>query len=256
MWQHPNNKPINFVKLKSKYGVSFVFIKASDGGNRDSGKSANWFKVDGTAARAAGLIVGPYHYSVPGQTGSGMMIVLSSMKSKSNYNSLVATALSNRKRDAILQARQAYKNAQNNPRGDLPMTLDFEERPCGWSWTNVSAWTRDFLVEAKRLSGRTPIIYANGYFINKLVSHPVKDVTNPTRNFDFSVYPLWKASWSRSIATAPSTAPIWGSKWAFWQFTSDGALKDHKTKPTVPSFRTDLDVFNGTLTELRAFANR
>lgn len=256
MWQHPNNKPINFKKMKSQYGVSFVFIKASDGGNRDGGKSAHWFKVDSKAARAAGLIVGAYHYSVPGQTGPGMMIVPASMKAQSNYKSLLATAQQNRQRDAILQARQAYENAQRTPRGDLPLTLDFEERPCGWSWNKVSAWTRDFLLEAERLSGRKPIIYANGYFVNKLVAHPVKDLSNPTRNFDFSVYPLWAASWSRKVATSPTTLPIWGSNWAFWQFTSDGALKDHEVTPTVPSSRTDLDVFNGTLAQLKAFARR
>lgn len=256
MWQHPNVQPINFKKLKSQYGVSFVIIKASDGGNRDGGKSAHWFAIDSKAARAAGLIVGAYHYSVPGQSGSGMMVVPDSMKSRSNYASLLATAQANRKRDAQLQARQAYANAQRTPFGDLPLTLDFEERPCGWSWYKVSAWTRDFVLEAERISGRRPIIYANGYFVNKLAAHPVKDLSNPSRNFDFSVYPLWVASWSRTVATAPAEKPIWGSAWTFWQFTSDGDLKDHKTKPTVPSARTDLDVFNGTVAQLKAFTRR
>ena len=256
MWQHPGDKPINFKKLKSKYGVSFVFIKASDGGNRDSSKSAKWFRTDGRAAREAGLVVGPYHYAVPGQLGSGMMIVPASKKSQSNYDALVATARANRHKDAVVQARQAYKNSQKNPRGDLPQTLDFEERPCGWSWTNVSAWTRDFLIESERLSGRKPIIYANGYFVNKLASNPVRDLANPSVNFDFSVYPLWKASWSRTVATVPATSPIWGDQWTFWQFTSDGALKDHKSTPTVPSFRTDLDVFNGTVAQLKELASR
>ena len=256
MWQHPKDKPINFSKLKSKYGVSFVIIKASDGGNRDSGKSASWFAKDSRAARAAGLIVGAYHYSVPGQSGSGMMIVPSSYKNRSNYQALLVQARANRLNDAKIQARHAYANAQKTPLGDLPLTLDFEERPCGWSWTNVSAWTRDFLLEAQRLSGRTPIIYANGYFVNKLASHPVKDLANPSKNFDFSVYPLWLANWSRKKAQAPSTVPTWGSKWTFWQFTSDGALKDSRPNPTVPTSRTDLDVFNGSLAQLRALTSR
>lgn len=256
MWQHPGDKPINFKKLKSKYGASFVFIKASDGGNRDSGKSAKWFRKDSKAARSAGLIVGAYHYAVPGQTGSGTMIVPASKKSQSNYNALLEAARVNRHNDAVLQARQAYKNAQHSPRGDLPMTLDFEERPCGWSWTNVTAWTRDFLVEAERLSGRKPIIYANVYFVIKLDSHPVKDLARPSSNFDFSVYPLWVANWNRAISTVPGDVPTWGSQWSFWQFTSDGALKERHGTPTVPTSRTDLDVFNGTLAQLRAFANQ
>lgn len=256
MWQHPSGKPINFAKLKAKYGASFVFIKASDGASRDSGRSAQLFKADRKAARAAGLIVGAYHYAVPGQTGSGTMIVPASKKNQSNYAALEASALANRHRDALLQARQAYKNALHTPKGDLPLTLDFEERPCGWSWTNVSAWTRDYLLEYERLSGRKPLIYANGYFIKKLAASPVKDATNPSVNFDFSVYPLWIASWSRKVSTSPADVPIWNTNWLFWQFTSDGALKDHATNPTVPTSRTDLDVFNGTVEQLRTFANQ
>ncbi len=252
MWQHPQDKPINFSKLKNTYGISFVIIKASDGGNRDSGKSVSWFARDSRVARSQGLIVGAYHYAVPGQTGPGMMIVPKSYKNRSNYQALLATARVNRLNDAKIQARQAYANAQKTPLGDLPLTLDFEERPCGWSWTNVSAWTRDFLEEAKRVSGRTPMIYANGYFVNKLSAFPVKDLSNPAKNYDFSQYPLWLANWSRKKAQSPMTVPTWGSAWTFWQFTSDGALKDSRSNPAVPTAHTDLDVFNGSLTQLRA----
>ncbi len=256
MWQHPSNQQIIFTNLSSPsmYGASFAFIKSSDGGNRDGGVSATWFQSDRQAAKAAGLIVGGYHYAVPGQSGKGTMIVPARKKKAKNYKKLLNVAAQYRHNDAVLQARQAYKNAMNTPLGDLPLTLDFEERPCGWTWGQVTTWTRDFLIEAQRISGRKPIIYANGYFVNKLNAFPAKDPKKPSQNFDFSVYPLWLASWSKTVATAPSSVPIWGTKWTFWQFTSDGALKDSPTAPTVPTSHTDLDVFNGTPEQLAAFA--
>ena len=215
MWQHTNGKAIDFAKLKSKYGVKFVFIKASDGGNRDSGTSKKWFAIDSAAARKQGLIVGGYHYAVPGV-----------MSSK-------------RKLDAQIQARQAVRQAQGVPNGDLPLTLDFEELPCGWSVKKLGYWAKDYVLEVERLSGRKPIIYANGLFLKRLSAANVSKI-------DFSQYPLWTAQWGPSLGISPSVAPIWGTNWSFWQFTSDGAIKG------IPSARTDLNVFNGTLAQLKA----
>lgn len=252
-WQHTDNKAIDFASLKSTYGASFVFIKASDGGNRDKGKSAYWFPIDSQAARAQGLIVGAYHYAVPGMLGSGDMLATGSKKSKKAWNKKIKIARDNRTKDAKLQAAMAFKQSGNNPKGDLPLTLDIEERPCGWSWQHVAAWSRDFLLEYERLSGRKPIVYCNGYMINKLKANRVADPRNKGAKFDFSVYPLWVAQWSLTPATAPPAVGIWNNNWTFWQFSSDGALRD--AIPTIPSARTDLDVFNGSLESLQALAN-
>ena len=219
MWQHPDGKPIDFAKLKTKYGVKFVFIKASDGGNRDKGTAKKWFKIDSAAARAQGLIVGGYHYAVPGV-----------MHKK-------------RAMDAKIQARQAVRQAQGVPSGDLPLTLDFEELPCGWSVKKLGYWAKDYVLEVERLTGRKPIIYANGVFVKRLHKAQVAKI-------DFSEYPFWTAQWGPSLGTSPNPVPIWGNNWQFWQFTSDGSLKG------VPTERTDLNVFNGTLTELQALTRK
>ena len=218
--KHPKGKPISFSTIKDTYGLRFVFIKASDGGNRDKGKSKYWFRVDKASATKQGLIVGAYHYAVPGAYRPGNM-----------------TLASNRAADARAQAAMAVAHAQGNPYGDLPITLDFEERPCGWTWKETAVWTRDFLLEAERISGRKPMIYANGYFINKLVG-----VTVP--GIDWTDYKLWVAMWGPKYGLAPKPVPIWDTAWTFWQFSSDGAVKG------VPVQRTDLDVFNGTYGDL------
>lgn len=219
MWQHSDGKPIDFKKLKEKYGLKFVFIKASDGGNRDEGRSKKWFAIDSAAARKEGLIVGGYHYAVP-----GVMNV-------------------KRKLDAKIQARQAVRQAQGVPTGDLPITLDFEELPCGWSIKKLGYWAKDYVLEVERLTGRKPIIYANGVFLKRLHKAQVAKI-------DFASYPLWTAQWGPSLGTTPNSVPIWGTDWSFWQFTSDGSLKG------VPSARTDLNVFNGTINELKALTQK
>lgn len=230
-WQHPRTakypmgKPIDFARVKQKYSIAFAIIKASDGRNADKGRARYLFRKDRAQARKLGIIVGAYHYAVPGQLGKG------SMKDATN-----------RRMDAVLQARLAVRNSLGNPVGDLPLTLDFEERPCGWTWAKVGAWARDFVVEVERLTGRKPMIYANGYFINKLVAAN-------TPGIDWSTYPLWVAMWSPSLGSTPKPVPIWGANWTFWQFSSDGKIKG------VPSARTDLNVFNGTRQDLVRLAN-
>lgn len=230
-WQHPRSakyplgKPIDFRRLKDRYGISFVLVKASDGRNADKGRAAYLFRNDRTAARRAGLVVGPYHYAVPGQLGPGRM-----------------KSAANRRNDALLQARLAVRNARGNPVGDLPLTLDFEERPCGWTWSQVAVWARDFVQEVERLTGRRPMIYANRYFIDKLAAAAAPGIT-------WSDYPLWVAMWGPKIGPVPRTVPLWGDDWRVWQFTSDGKLKG------AGSSRVDLNVYNGTQDELVRWAN-
>lgn len=219
MWQHPDNKPIDFAKLKEKYNLSFVFIKGSDGGNRDKGKSKKWYPIDSAAARAEGLIVGAYHYAVPGVLHK------------------------DRATDAKLQAKMIVNRVGGSNFGDLPIVLDFEELPCGWSVKKLGYWARDFVLEAQRLTGRKPIIYANGTFIKRLNAAKVAGI-------DFSDYPLWLAQWGKGLGNTPNEVPIWGAEWTFWQFTSWGALKG------VPTARTDLNVFNGTKAQLIALTNQ
>lgn len=217
VWQHPNNKPIDFADLKSKYDVSFVIIKASDGGIRGNDNALTWFPVDSAAARADGLVVGAYHYAKPG--------IL-------DRNTIV---------DAKLQAQRAVKQAEGAKVGDLPLTLDLEELPCGWTIQRLAKWTRAFLVESETLTGRTPMIYANGKFVGRLLD---ADAT------DLSRYPLWLAKWGPKNGTDPKETRIWNNNWKFWQFTADGDLS------AVPSSATDLNVFNGNIEQFQEFVNR
>lgn len=217
VWQHSNDKPIDFAALKSKYEVSFVVIKASDGGTRGNDNARKWFPIDSAAARAEGLVVGAYHYALPG--------IL-------DRNTIT---------DAKLQAQRAVEQAEGAKVGDLPLTLDLEELPCGWTIQRLAKWTNAFLVEAEKLTGRTPMIYANGKFIGRLQDAGATDLSS---------YPLWLAKWGSKLGTDPKEMRIWNNNWVIWQFTADGSLS------AVPSSATDLNVFNGTKEQFQEFINR
>ena len=62
-WQHPNDKPIDFVK-KYEAGMRFVFIKASDTRETADLLALKYAAMDHHAAQAAGLYTGFYHYAV------------------------------------------------------------------------------------------------------------------------------------------------------------------------------------------------
>jgi len=217
VWQHSNEKPIDFAALKSKYDVSFVVIKASDGGTRGNDNAKKWFPIDSAAARAEGLVVGAYHYALPG--------IL-------DRNTIT---------DAKLQAQRAVDQAEGAKVGDLPLTLDLEELPCGWTIQRLAKWTNAFLTEAERITGRTPIIYANGKFIGRLQDAGATDLSR---------YPLWLAKWGPKLGTDPKEMRIWNNDWTIWQFTADGSLS------AVPSSATDLNVFNGTEDQFQVFIHR
>lgn len=217
VWQHPDNQPIDFAALKSEYDVSFVVIKASDGGTRGNDNAKKWFPIDSAAARAEGLVVGAYHYAQPGNMDSNTI------------------------NDAKLQAQRAVEQAEGAKLGDLPLSLDIEELPCGWTIQRLAKWTSAFLVEAEQLTGRTPIIYTNGTFIGRLQDAGATDLSR---------YPLWLAKWGPKLGTDPKEMRIWNNDWLIWQFTADGKIS------AVPSSTTDLNVFKGTKEQFLEFINR
>lgn len=217
VWQHPDNKPIDFASLRDEYDVSFVVIKASDGGERGNENAKKWFPIDSAAARAEGLVVGAYHYAQPGNM---------------DRNTIT---------DAKLQAQRAVEQAEGAKVGDLPLSLDIEELPCGWTIQRLAKWTSAFLIEAESLTGRTPIVYTNGKFISRLADAGAIDLAR---------YPLWLAKWGPKLGTDPKENRIWKSEWVIWQFTADGKIS------SVPSSSTDLNVFNGTKEQFQEFVNR
>jgi GH25 family lysozyme M1 (1,4-beta-N-acetylmuramidase) len=62
-WQHPNDKPINFKKMRAA-GIDFVMIKASDTREYSDRLALKYVKADRVGAQEAGIHTGFYHYAL------------------------------------------------------------------------------------------------------------------------------------------------------------------------------------------------
>jgi lysozyme len=113
--------------------------------------------------------------------------------------------------------------------GDLPPVLDVETVD-GQSNATVVARMRTWLARVEQAIGRKPLIYTAAMMSTVLADH-------------FSSYPLWVANYTTQCPLMPSG---W-TDWKFWQKSSTGSVAGI-------TGNVDLDVFNGTLAELRAFA--
>jgi len=183
-------------------GVEFAFLKATEGTTyRDP-----YFKADWSATSQAGIYRGAYHFARP-STSSG-----SAVKQADFFAATIGP---------------------QNSHGTLPPVLDLEVTG-GLSSKALVNWTRDFLVEVQKKTGRTPIIYCSPYFW-------IDNLGNSTAFHD---YPLWVAHYtSKSQPMVPGGWPTW----SFWQTTSSGRISGI-------SGNVDKDVFNGSMTQLQKFA--
>jgi GH25 family lysozyme M1 (1,4-beta-N-acetylmuramidase) len=199
-WQH--GTAISWSAVKAS-GQSFVFVKATEG----SGYTNAYFAADWAQSRAVGLYRGAYHFARPSSTSGS----------------------------ALAQARHFVKVAgTHRGAGDLPPVLDLESDG-GLSAAALATWTQQWLTEATRLTGRTPIIYTYPSFWKVQMAGTAM----------FAEYPLWIADYSGT--SAPTTLGIWKT-WTFWQ------VNNTTTMPGI-SGNVDFNRFNGSASALARLAN-
>lgn len=115
--------------------------------------------------------------------------------------------------------------------GDLPPVLDVEEAdPAGAA--SLAAKVKEWMDLVEPALKVKPFIYTGKYFWETNVSSGA-----------FTSNPLWVANWG---VTCPDIPADWPS-WKFWQYSSTGAVAGI-------SGNVDLDVFNGTLNDLKKLA--
>lgn len=235
-WQHPGDKPINFVKMHGA-GLRFVMIKASDSRQDSDRLAVKYVATDRSGAQAAGIFTGFYHYAVLPDVTSTSAIV----------------------KDAKVQAQKAIwrlASMGGYNEMDLPYALDLENncvryranKSCSKraSKSAVTTWAKTFLATLKERTGRTPIFYSYPNFLEGSMF----------RDKELAQYPLWLAQYAIDPAI-PAAAPgvknvgcyvhSWTtssckSQWSIWQYTSCGIAP----KYGVPGSRLDLNVFRGT----------
>ncbi len=116
---------------------------------------------------------------------------------------------------------------------DLPPVIDLEVDG-GLTPAEVTANVRAWVAHVATAIGRQPIVYAGLY------SWPTL-----TNGADVTTSPLWLAQYT--TAACPDIPSPW-TNWLFWQHSDTGVVDG------VTSSQLDLNVFNGTLAELQAFA--
>jgi GH25 family lysozyme M1 (1,4-beta-N-acetylmuramidase) len=135
--------------------------------------------------------------------------------------------------DPIAQAELLLSLMGPHVDGDLPPALDVETSG-GLAPDAVAAAVQAWVDHVAEAIGRPPIIYA-GYY-----SWPTL-----TGGANLTASPLWHAQYT--TAPCPNIAAPW-TAWRFWQYSSTGVV------PGLVGEASDLDVFDGSLDELRAFA--
>jgi len=234
-WQHPNDAPIDFMKMYQA-GVRFVMIKASDTRDDADALSLKYLIMDRSAAQAAGIYTGFYHYAILPDVSSDDQVIT----------------------DAQTQAQKALWRlgalGGYNER-DLPYALDLENNCVRLSGktcarylpkSQITLWAKTFLKVIKDKTNRTPIIYSYPSFLEGAM----------VRDDELRQYPLWLAQYAINPAdplAQPSlkeggcfvhswTTANCTSTWTVWQYTSCGIAP----KYGVPGSRLDLNVFRGT----------
>jgi GH25 family lysozyme M1 (1,4-beta-N-acetylmuramidase) len=244
-WQHPNGKPINFIKMH-KAGLRFVMIKASDSRDESDQLALKYVGADRRGAQSAGIYTGFYHYAVLPDV----------------------TSVEALEKDAKVQAqkviwRLASLGGYNSM--DLPYALDLENNCVRYysggacskyaSRQSVTIWAKAFLATVKEKTKRVPIFYSYPTFLENAM----------VRDKELAQYPLWMAQYALDPFTPTSgpgvktsgcyvhswTTASCSSKWVVWQYTSCGIAP----KYGVPGSRLDLNVFRGSKESFLALAS-
>jgi GH25 family lysozyme M1 (1,4-beta-N-acetylmuramidase) len=236
-WQHPNDQPIDFKQMFDA-GMRFVLIKGSDAQEKADIETMRWLVGDRSAAQAAGLYTGMYHFAyMPNSTDEAYIIrdakaqaqkVLWRLASLGGYNERdLPVALD-------LENNCVKKNSAGNCIKTLPRSL-------------VTLWAETWLETVEEKTGRKPFLYSYAQFLEMAMERSEK----------LRQYPLWLAHYGIHPAD-PISKPgqrekigcfvhSWStancsSQWQIWQYSPCGVGK----KYGVPSARLDLNVFRGT----------
>lgn len=260
-WQS-GSQPIDFNRMAAA-GVSFAFIKGSDGMASEDALAVPHVTSWAPNAKAAGILVGYYHRA--------------RLPVTSDSNAIIA--------DAQAQAAQAAARLASLGGYDgrtLPYVLDMETVDETIAKELVTLWTFTWLDAMQAATGRSPIMYSYRNFLANRYS------TDPVTVDKFRNYHLWLAQpgnpadpavqVGQGLNGAPCYATPWKQSdcsyvWTFWQYTTTGDRETYGI-PWQPSTgdcpsgvtlcyagrgtgrgHLDLNVFNGSATDLGALAN-
>ena len=223
---------VNFVKMYEA-GARFVFFKTSDGGPNAHARAVAYADQWIPQAKAAGLMVGQYHFA--------------QIPNTDDMNTIIAAA--NTQADLMIARWNAHGGYSQ---GTLPLVLDVEQAGVPRNTTDAEAvaFVKTWLEKVANATGKLPLLYSNPTFLkNYLNGDP-----------SLANYPLWAANYFD--VSNPGVSPkvgclntVWTGdgcnlRWTFWQYSQTGPGKTFG----VSSRGIDLNVFAGSAEELLALA--
>ena len=223
---------INFTKMYAA-GARFVFVKSSDGGPNAHGRAVPYADQWIPQAKAAGLLVGQYHFA--------------QIPNTDDMNAVISAA--NDQADLMISRWNAHGGYSQ---GTLPLVLDIEQAgvPRNVSDAEALAFVKTWLEKVANATGKLPIIYSNPTFLKNHLSS----------DGSLANYPLWAANYFD--VSNPGVSPkvgclntVWTGdgcnlRWTFWQYSQTGPGGTFG----VSSRGIDLNVFAGSAEELLALA--
>ena len=161
-YQHPNGAAIDWATVAANR--RFVIIKASEG----SSYTNPYYSEDSQKARAAGMVVGAYHWL--------------------NYNS-----------SAVPQADHFIASIGGAlPDGDLPPMLDVEEVESSHTPAQRVAYMQGWLDRVEQVTGRKPMIYSGSWYWSGYLGNPTGYA---------GVYPMVWAAYVSGCPSVPDDFP-------------------------------------------------
>jgi len=187
-YQHPGGASINWGAV-ARSGREFAIVKATE----STWYVNKYFRADYAGIRKAGMVRGSYHFARPSRPVGP---------------------------SALAQSRfyVAHIGASDTT-ATLPPALDLEVTG-GLSRTALITWAQDFLLDVRRLTGRTPMIYTYPWFWRYAVGDAAA----------FARYPLWMAAYRGTTPDAAAT---------LWQYTAGATVSGIKGRVDMSRLLTD-----------------
>lgn len=232
--------------------IRFAYLRCKVG--NDPGRDSR-FVANALGAAAAGILPGAYCFAYP----------LPHLKPEDQVSGFMEASLIP---DVGYYANGSHHLGDNI--GELPMALDLEWPPPeglkkpdgtvgkGWrEWgcdaRQILRWSLAALADMRERLGYEPVVYTYPHFMKRIAEGVTADELA-----ELAQYPLWIAGGKFYEAGNAGAFPIEGDKppipkpWGdhkIWQFDGNGGLR-------LPGSGADADfnAFNGTLEELRKFA--
>ena len=261
-WQSIGESSIDFNRM-AEAGVGYAFIKGSDGIAKEDALAVPHVTTWAPAAKAAGILVGYYHFGRVPVTKSRAKVIASAN---------AQAALAKKRLDSL----GGYDDRT------LPYVLDIEKVDKSITREMITLWTFTWLEAMKKSTGKTPIIYSYRSFLAS------KFLTDTATINKLRGYHLWlaqpgnpadpKVSVGQGLNGKPCYVTAWKQTdctyvWTFWQYTNSGDRETYGI-PWRPSSgkcpkdasycfegkdtgrkHLDLNVFNGTPADLTALVS-